>query len=110
LAAIFLAATIHPSALRAGEDADLDKMIENANTAADHRAIAAVYEKQAQDADAKAAEHSEMVSEYKKAGGALINKQHVDAHCDSLVGLYKKIAKENEALAKAHEAMAKEAR
>jgi hypothetical protein len=42
--------------------------------------------------------------------GALIAKQHVDTPCDSLIKLYQKIAAENEALANAHKAMAKEAK
>jgi hypothetical protein len=44
----------------------------------------------------------------KKVGGALIEKQHIDMHCDRLANLYERIAKEDEALAKAHKAMAKE--
>ena len=110
LAAVLSVGTFHPIPLSAGEDADIDKMIANAKTAADHEAIAAAYEKQAADAKAQAAMHAEMGKEYAKVGGALIGKQHVDAHCDSLTKLYEKIAKEDEALAKAHKAMAKDAK
>ena len=110
LAAVLSVGTFHPIPLSAGEDADIDKMIANAKTAADHEAIAAAYEKQAEDAKSQAAMHAEMEKEYKKVGGALIAKQHVDMHCDSLTKLYTKIANENEALAKAHEAMAKDAK
>ena len=94
--------------LSAGEETDLDKMISSAKTASDHEAIAAEYERRAAAANAKAAEHAEMGAAYKKAGGALVEKQHIDKHCDILADLYKKVAKEFEVLAKDHEAMAKE--
>jgi hypothetical protein len=97
-----------PTTLGAGEEADLDQMISSAKTAADHEAIAAEYERQAAAAKAEAAKHVQMGAAYKKLGGALIEKQHIDTHCDTLVKFYKKIAKENEALANAHKAMAKE--
>ena len=56
----------------------------------------------------KAAMHVEMGAAYKKVGGSLIEKLHFDTHCDKLANLYKQIAKEDAALAKAHEVMAKE--
>lgn len=96
--------------LYAGEEGDLDKMIASAKTAADHEAIAAEYEKRATAATADSGQHDEMEAAYKKAGGALIAKQHIDAHCAALGKLYKKIAKENALLAKAHKAMAQEAK
>lgn len=96
--------------LSAGEDADLEKMIASAKTAADHEAIAAQYEHVAEEAKAKSEKHHDMGEVYKKAGGYLIVKQHIDAHCNSLANLYKKVAKENEVLAKAHHAMAKTAK
>jgi hypothetical protein len=109
LAIVVAAGMLAPaSRISAGEDADLDKMISSAKTAADHEAIAAEYERQATAAKAKATMHVEMGESYKKAGGALIGKHHLDVHCDNLAKLYEKIAKEDEALAKAHEAMAKE--
>jgi hypothetical protein len=110
LAAFVSVGTFQTTPLSAGEDANIDKMIESAKTAADHEAIAAAYEKQAAEAKSQAAMHAEMEKEYKKVGGALIAKQHVDTHCDSLTKLYQKIAAENEALANAHKAMAKEAK
>ena len=110
LAAFVSVGTFGPSPLSAGEDANIDKMIESAKTAADHEAIAAAYEKQAAEAKSQAAMHAEMGKEYKKVGGALIAKQHVDTHCDSLTKLYQRIATENEALANAHKAMAKDAK
>jgi hypothetical protein len=111
LAIVVAAGMLAPaSTISAGEEADLDKMISSAKTAADHEAIATEYEHQAAAAKAEAAKHVEMGVAYKKQGGALIGKLHFDTHCDNIVDLYKKIAKEDEALAKGHEEMAKGAK
>jgi hypothetical protein len=111
LAIVLAAGMLAPaSTISAGEEADLEKMISSAKTAADHEAIATEYERQAAAAKEEAAMHVEMGVAYKKVGGALIAKQHLDTHCDNLADLYRKIAKEDEALAKAHEVMAKEAK
>lgn len=111
LAIVLAAGLLTPaSTISAGEEADLDKMISSAKTAADHEAIAREYERQAAAAKAEAAMHVEMGAAYKKVGGSLIEKLHFDTHCDKLANLYKQIAKEDEALAKAHEVMAKEAK
>ena len=111
LAAVIMSGLFaRPTTLGAGEEADLDQMISSAKTAADHEAIAAVYERQAAAANAEAAKHVEMGAAYKKLGGALIGKQHIETHCDALIKFYKDIAKEDEALANAHRAMAKEAK
>lgn len=111
LAIAFVAGMLTPaSTISAGEEADLDKMISSAKTPADHEAIAKEYERQAAAAKAEAAMHVEMGAAYKKVGGSLIEKLHFDTHCDKLANLYKQIAKEDEALAKAHEVMAKEAK
>lgn len=58
----------------AGEPVDIEKMILEAKTPADHEAIAAYYDQQAADARAKAAEHRKMGESYRKAGGALQHK------------------------------------
>lgn len=97
-------------ALLAGEEGEIGKMIASAKTAADHEAIAAEYEKGATAAKADSERHTAMAEAYKKVGGALIEKQHLDTHCAGLAKLYAKIAKENETLAKAHRAMAKDAK
>jgi hypothetical protein len=111
LAIIFAAGMLAPaSTISAGEEANLDKMIPSAKTAADHEAIAKEYERQAAAAKAEATMHVEMGAAYKKVGGSLIEKLHFDTHCDNLANLYKKIAKEDEALAAAHEEMAKGAK
>jgi hypothetical protein len=52
------------------DDFDVDKAIAAAKTAADHEAIAAYFDKEAAEAQAKADNHAKMEEAYKKLGGA----------------------------------------
>ncbi len=90
------------------DKADLKKMLETAVTAQDHRAIAAVYTHQAEKARAKAEEHREMASWYKKRIQRNKTSRWIKnpAHCERLVKSYLKQAKELEALARSHEDLA----
>ena len=106
VAGVIILAPLHA---RAGGKFDVEKKIAAAKTAADHEAIAAYFDKQAAAAKAKASMHEEMGASYKKVGGSLIEKLHLDDHCDKIKASYEAIAKENSALAEAHRAMAKEA-
>jgi hypothetical protein len=92
----------------AEEGTNLEQMIMNAKTAADHEAIAAYYEKEAQAAHAKHAEHQKMGEWYKK--NPTVNKSGFSTHCDILAADDNKTAKEYEALAKLHRDMAKSAK
>ena len=89
---------------------DMEKMISSAKSAADHEALAAEYESEAKTAKAKAAEHRKMAESYKRLGGGLIGKQHLDEHCERLAKSYDRAAMEYEMLAKAHRGMAKSAK
>ena len=93
----------------AAEDFDIDKAIATAKTAADHEAIAAYYDKEAAEAQAKADSHAKMGEDYKKLGGAATEKVHLEQHCESLSKSYAGAAKEAKALAAAHRVMAKQA-
>ena len=93
----------------AGEPVDIDKMITDAKTPADHEAIAVYYDQQAADARAKAAEHRKMGDSYRKAGGALQHKTHFHEHCEALVREYDAAARDYAAMAAAHRQMAKAA-
>jgi hypothetical protein len=102
-----LALAVVPRQARA---ADITQMITAAKTAQDHKAIAAYYEQQAADARAQVAKHTEMEKSYensteiKSAGPDFL---HVFVgHCKAMVNYYRKIAKEDAALAKEHLAMA----
>ena len=92
----------------AEEGTNLEQMITNAKTAADHEAIAAYYEKDAQAAHAKHAEHQKMGEWYKK--NPTVNKSGFSTHCDIIAANDNKTAKEYEALAKLHRDMAKSAK
>jgi hypothetical protein len=89
----------------AADDADIDAKIMSAKTAADHEAIAAYYTGQATEARAKAASHQKMGAEYKKLPHSA--KAGLDRHCASLATDYTAAAKQYDALAKAHQDMAK---
>jgi hypothetical protein len=90
--------------------ADMKTMVENAKTAQDHRAIAALYDSQAEQAKAKAAEHIEMAKWYRS--WRRINKTMVSyknpQHCERLAKSYSDQAAEYLALASEHEAIASE--
>ncbi len=104
LAALLSLAVTHG---RAAENFDVDKAIATAKTAADHEAIAAYFDKEAAEAQTKADNHAKMEDAYKNLGTALVEKQHLDQHCNKLSAGYAQAAKENKALAKAHRDMAK---
>ena len=92
----------------AEEGKNIEQMITEAKTPADHEAIAAYYEKEAQDAHKKHAEHQKMEEWYKK--NPALNKSGFGTHCDIIAANYDKTAKEYEALAKLHKDMAKSAK
>jgi hypothetical protein len=112
IAALAFIVALALPAVRAGaaEEVDIDKMILNAKTPADHEAIAAYYDEQAATAKAKAATHRNMGEDYKKVGGALASKTHFHEHCESLVRSFESAAKDYAAMAAAHREMAKAAK
>ena len=81
---------ISPSVLR--KKKNLEQMSSNAKTAADHEAIAAYYEKEAQALHAKHAEHQKMSEWYKK--NPTVNKSGFSTHCDIIAANDNKTAKE----------------
>ena len=89
------------------EGKSIEQMIAGAKTPADHEAIAAYYEKEAQEAHKKHAEHQKMEEWYKK--NPALNKSGFSTHCDLIAANFDKTAKEYEALAKLHRDMAKQA-
>src|SRR5262245_19883781 len=90
----------------AQEEKNIDQMISTAKTPADHEAIAAYYEKEAQEARQKEAQHKEFSKSYSTIP-VLKTKGSAVAHCDAIAKKYADIAKDNEALAKMHKEMAK---
>ncbi len=94
----------------AQEGKNIEQMITEAKTPADHEAIAAYYEKEAQVAHQKHAEHKKLADFYavtpalKTKSGTLYN------HCNDAAEKYDGIAKDYEEMAKLHKEMAKAAK
>jgi hypothetical protein len=87
---------------------NIEQMIAEAKTPADHEAIAAYYEKEAQEAHTKHAEHQKMEELYQK--NPALNKSGFSFHCKQIALNYEKTAKDYEDLAKLHKEMAKTAK
>ena len=91
----------------------LQEMIAGAKSAADHKAIADYYYAEAAKAQAKAVEHDEMAGWYRKAGEGVKKTPYAPGtinHCERLVNDYKSTAADLTALAREHEAMARQAK
>jgi hypothetical protein len=98
--------TVRAVAAQEVTDANLGEMIANAKTPADHEAIAAFYDKEAADAEAKAKLHHAVHKNYESFKMKPTEMAH---HCDELGKYFERGAAEAKALAAAHRAMAKEA-
>jgi hypothetical protein len=90
----------------AGEGDNIAQKVRDAKTPADQQAIAAVFEKEAQAAQQKAKQHSEL----KDAYAAQSDMHMMVSHCDTLVKDYQEIAKELTTMAEMHKKMAGMAR
>ena len=77
---------------------NLNQMIAKAKTPADHEAIAAYYDREAQGNEAKAILHRDSANIYAKPG--------MTAHCNNLSKELHRAAEEDRALAAEHRAMA----
>ncbi len=84
-------------------DDNLDQMIENAKTPADHEAIAKYYDQQAAKHDEEAKLHQEQVKAY--ATNPRLSTMQM--HCSRLIEFSKEAAKEDRQLAHDHRMMAK---
>jgi len=88
---------------------NIEQMITEAKTPADHEAIAAYYDQEAKAAHQKHEEHLKLKASYEKIPH-LASKTGLPGHCNTIATDYQKTAKEYEALAKAHRDMAKHAK
>lgn len=87
---------------------DMNQAVHNAKTKADHEALAQHYEEVAKEMQLKVEEHKKILSEYQREPW-LIGKQQATgfgAHCQRLIDVYEKAAKENLEMAKMHREMA----
>jgi len=105
---VFLAAGLFSlPTTRAGadEESDVEQMVSNAKTPADHEAIAVHYDKQAAQSQAKSAWHKRLADRYRN----FKRMSEAKLHCDDLAKLDAKAAENYAALAGAHRAMAQHA-
>jgi hypothetical protein len=92
----------------AAEETNIEQMIEQAKTPADHEALAAYYEKEAQAAKQKYEQHKKMEAAYSKIP-SVKEKSNLLSHCDTLAKDYERMATQYEVLAQVHREMAKAA-
>ena len=103
--AIFLAQPVS----RAAAQPDLPAKIAAAKTAADHDAIAAEFEQEAKDLDAKAALHADMAKHYGMDQYGHQKKPSLKKHCEDLTASLKKSAEQAREMAKLHHELAQKA-
>ncbi len=89
---------------------DMADMVKNAKTAADHEALAAMYDKEAADAKARAADHRQMAESYKSNTGRGTGASSMPQHCASLIKSFEQQATMYEKMAATERAEAKRAK
>ena len=91
------------------EDSSIEQLVvEMAHTKAEHQALAKFYTEKAADARKLASRHQSMARAY--LGGKGMNKQPMTSHCKRIAEQQEAIAKEYDALAKLHQDEAKQAK
>jgi len=85
---------------------DMSQAVQNAETKADHEALAEHYEEAAKEIQDKVDEHKKLLSQY-ESKSYLYGRQAEDlkAHCLRLINVYEKAAEENLSMAKLHREM-----
>ncbi|MGH8069547.1 MAG: hypothetical protein ACRERE_30775 [Candidatus Entotheonellia bacterium] len=86
---------------------DIEQKIREAKTSADHLALAAWYEKEAQAAQQLASKHF-MMREVYAAARAMQQKDRAGEHCAFIAKKYQEMAKEYETLAAIHKMVAEQ--
>jgi hypothetical protein len=85
---------------------DMTQAVQNAETKADHQALAEHYEEAAKEMQLKVDEHKKLLEQY-ESKSYLYGRQAEDlkAHCLRLIEVYEKAAEENLRMAKLHRQM-----
>ncbi|MDI1275981.1 hypothetical protein [Methylobacter sp.] len=85
---------------------DMSQAVQSASSKADHEALAEHYEEAAKAMQDKVEEHKKLLSQY-QSKSYLYGRQAEDfkAHCERLIDVYEKAAKENLEMAKMHRQM-----
>ena len=94
---------------RADAQTDLGAKVAAAKTAADHEAIAAEFEQEAKDLEAKATLHADMARHYGMEQYAHQRKPSLKKHCENLSASLKKAAEQAREMAKLHHQLAQKA-
>lgn len=86
---------------------DMSQALLNAETKADHEALAKHYDEAADEMQVEVGEHKKLLSQY-ESKAYLFGRQAEDlkAHCESLVNAYEKAVASNRKMAKMHRNMA----
>ena len=88
----------------------MSDMVKNAKTAADHEALAAMYDKEAATAKEQAAAHQKMAQSYKSNSGKGTGASAMPQHCASLVKTFQEQAAMYEKMAATEREEAKRAK
>lgn len=106
IALIGLMSGISSVALAGGESHPLEQvLVETANTAAEHQALAHHFHEKAADARDEAARHEKMGKTYMM--GKATERAQMQRHCQKIADGFKAQAAEYDAMAKLHDAEAK---
>ncbi len=85
---------------------DMNLAVQNAETKADHLALAEHYEAAAAEMQAKVEEHKKLLAQYESKSYRYGRQaQDLKAHCQNLINDYQKAAEENLSMAKMHRQM-----
>ena len=102
-----------PTFSAAADEKNIEELVQNAKTAADHEAIASYYDAEAAAAKKKAAEHQQMGESYKAQGSAIgkgLGASSMPQHCETLTKSFEQEAAQYQAMAKVHRDLAKAAK
>jgi hypothetical protein len=82
---------------------DMSQAVQNAESKADHEALAIHYEETAKEMQLKVDEHKKLLSQY-ESKSYLYGKQaqELKAHCQRLIDIYEKAVEENLSMANLH--------
>ena len=85
---------------------DMSQAVQNAETKADHEALAKHYDEEANEMQLKVDEHKKLLSQY-ESKAYLYGRQAQDlkTHCYSLINSYEKAVEENRKMAELHRQM-----
>lgn len=85
---------------------DMSQAVQNAESKADHEALAEHYEAAAAEMQAKAEEHKKLLAQYESKSYRYGRQaQDLKAHCQNLINDYERAAEENLIMAKMHRQM-----